>query len=67
MTDIKAKHTEIIRLEKKQKDVQAAIKVQKDKGYSPRTSKASIQKAQTINENAVFRLEQEIKQIELDK
>lgn len=35
MTDIKQKHTEILRLESKQKQFQQIIKEMKDKGSNP--------------------------------
>ena len=35
MLDIKTKHTEIMRLEDRQKLLTSKIKIQKDKGYTP--------------------------------
>ena len=43
MAEIKSKHGEIIGLEQKQKVVQNAVQAQKDKGYTPQTSKIAIQ------------------------
>ena len=67
MKDIKEKHTEILRLEQKQKIISVAIKEQKDKGYSPRTSKAAKEREQTQTENSIFRLEHEVKDLEETK
>ena len=46
MAEIKAKHGEIIGLEERQKKIQAAIKAQKDKGFTPQESKQAIENAQ---------------------
>ena len=40
------------------------MKAQKEKGFSPRSSKVAIEREQTKNENALFRLEQEVATLE---
>ena len=42
MTEVKQKHTEILKLETRQKLIQHAVKAQKDKGHSPRSSKQAL-------------------------
>ena len=46
MGDIKQKHLEILRLEEKQKQIQEKVKNQKEKGFSPRSSKVAIEREQ---------------------
>ena len=67
MGDIKQKHTEILRLEDRQKQIQSQVKAQKDKGYSPRTSKRMLEQSQKQNENAMVRLEHDVKSLEEQK
>ena len=67
MAEIKSKHGEIIGLEQKQKVVQNAVQAQKDKGYTPQTSKIAIQNEHERNKNAQILLEDEIKEIESTK
>lgn len=64
MGDINQKHIEILRLEEKQKQIQEKVKNQKEKGFSPRSSKVAIEREQQQNENALFRLEQEVQSLE---
>ena len=44
MDNVKKKHTEIMGLEDKYKRIQAAIKVQQDRGYNEKTSKVALQR-----------------------
>lgn len=44
MGDINQKHLEILRLEEKQKQIQEKVKNQKEKGFSPRSSKVAIER-----------------------
>ena len=67
MNDVKQKHAEIMRLESRQKQIQSQIKTQKDKGYSPRTSKRMLEQEHKQNENAVYRLENDIRNLEETK
>lgn len=46
MGDINQKHLEILRLEEKQKQIQEKVKNQKEKGFSPRSSKVAIEREQ---------------------
>lgn len=46
MGDINQKHIEILRLEEKQKQIQEKVKNQKEKGFSPRSSKVAIEREQ---------------------
>ena len=63
MNDIKLKHTEIQRLENQQKMLQVAIKQEKAKN----SDKDSKDRKLKQNENASFRLETEIKDLEETK
>ena len=67
MAEIKGKHGEIIGLEQKQKVVQNAVQAQKDKGYTPQTSKIAMQNEHEKNQNAQALLEDEIKEKETTK
>ena len=64
MDNVKKKHTEIMGLEDKYKRIQAAIKVQQDRGYNEKTSKVALQRQATQNENLHFRLTEEVKDLE---
>lgn len=67
MGDIKQKHLEILRLEDKQKQIQEKVRFQKEKGYSPRSSKVAIEREHQRNENAAFRLSKEVELLEAQK
>ena len=67
MGEIKQKHLEILKLEDRQKSIQDSVKAQKDKGYSPRSSKQAIQAEQKRNENALSRLAKEVNQLDTHK
>ena len=63
MLDIKTKHTEIMRLEDRQKLLTSKIKIQKDKGYTPQASKAAIKREADNNETRMFRLGREVTEL----
>ena len=42
LQEIKLKHNEIISLEEKYKQIQAKVKAQQDKGFTPQASKQAI-------------------------